>query len=151
LHGAGAAGATTAAVDAAGHIYVAGWFKHDLAIGTPPLASDSDVFVAKYASDGKTVLWARALGHALGTPSRVIVGADGGPVVAGVTGGTGSDDFADMLGDVFVDHLDADGGPVYASTFACEKHCTVTGLVTQASGNAVVTGLARGPITLDKK
>ncbi len=77
------------ATDAVGNVYVTGYFRQALTIGTTTLRTDStDAFLAKYTAQG-TAVWVRQLGSTgQGVGYEVVADAAGNCYVAGVFRGT---------------------------------------------------------------
>lgn len=107
------------AADAAGNVYVTGYFQRALTIGNTTLTADStDAFLAKYTAQGAPV-WARRLGstgHAVGW--EVAADAAGNCYVAGRFRGAVALTAATTLtsrsaGDEFLVKYDPQGAPVW--------------------------------------
>jgi|GEM_PF-1733299 len=107
------------AADAAGNVYVTGYFRQALTIGNTTLTADStDAFLAKYTAQG-TPVWARRLGSTgQGVGFEVVADAAGNCYVAGVFRGTVRLNTATTLtsqsdGDEFLIKYDPQGAPVW--------------------------------------
>lgn len=75
--------------DAAGNIYMSGWFSRQVDFGGTTLRArgGTDMFVAKYTSAGQ-LIWARAFGGAAGDGGNEISVTDAGEIaVSAITGG----------------------------------------------------------------
>ena len=107
------------AADAAGNVYVTGYFRLALTVGRTTLTADStDAFVAKYTAQGAPV-WARRLGSTgQGVGYEVVADAAGNCYVAGMFRGTVAVNAATTLtsrsdGDEFLVKYDPQGVPVW--------------------------------------
>lgn len=107
------------AADAAGNVYVTGYFRQAVTIGATTLLTDStDAFLAKYTAQG-VPLWARRLGSTgQGAGYEVVADAAGNCYVAGVFRGTVVLNSTTTLisqsdGDEFLIKYDPQGVPVW--------------------------------------
>ncbi|WP_125916970.1 hypothetical protein [Hymenobacter coccineus] len=107
------------ATDAAGNVYVTGYFRQALTIGSTTLTADStDAFLAKYTAQGAPV-WARRLGSTgQGVGYDVAADAAGNCYVAGAFRGTVALNAATTLvsqsdADEFLVKFDPQGAPVW--------------------------------------
>lgn len=155
---------TAVAVDGAGDIVLAGYFKGTLDLGGPVLVSqgDTDVFVAKLDAAG-TPLWShafggsgsdRAFGVAVGPGGEVLVtGGFRGLVTFGALPAVSSPGLGDLSG--FLVELSATGTPLWVRSQS-EPAGTAAGtdqigfdVEVDAEGNAVITGAASGTTVFD--
>jgi uncharacterized protein (AIM24 family) len=134
------------AVDGSGSTAVAGRFSGNANIGGTMLTSagGNDIFVAKYAADG-TLLWARRYGGT-GDDNAYALAVDGsgGVVIAGYFAATvdfGGGPLTSSGGeDVFVVKLSASGAHLWSRRYGSANDDEARGVVTDGSGNVVVTG-----------
>jgi hypothetical protein len=128
LGGSGDDRAHAVAADASGAIFVAGVTSSaDMPVSAAlqgSLAGDSDAFVAKFAADGKTVLFATYLGGSGDEEAFALVPDGAGGVW--LAGGTTSTDFPMPEGvqasarggeDGFVAHISSDGSTLLAASY----------------------------------
>ncbi|MBW2527337.1 MAG: hypothetical protein JRI23_24355 [Deltaproteobacteria bacterium] len=152
------------AADADGNAYVAGTYRHAMAIGSEPLADDGarteQSFVAKLDAQGEPV-WTRAIG---GAGRQVVTSIATGPDQALVVVGVFTDELAfdgqvwkaSGLGhvDYFVIKLDTGGGHSMSRTFAGSPSLDSHGAFMSAprevkldeSGNVVLFGQVLGSV-----
>lgn len=156
--------ATAVAVDGAGDILIAGYFKGTLDLGGPVLVSqgNSDAFVAKLDAAG-TPLWSRAfggsgadraLGLAVGPAGAVFVaGGFRGLITVGALPAVSSPSLGDLSG--FLVELSASGTPIWVRSqsepvgTAAGTDQLVADVEVDAEGNAVITGNASGTTIFD--
>ena len=149
------------ATDAAGNVYVAGYFTGtgDFNPGTGTLnmtaAGAEDIFVTKLSPSGQ-LIWARQMG---GTESDqcfgVAVDAMGNVYTTGYFKGTADFDpgtasftlsaFSSMGPDVFVSKLDSSGNFKWARQLGGVAWDQATGIQTDAWGNVYTTGYFQSP------
>jgi hypothetical protein len=152
LGGISADSAQGVAVDASGNLYVAGSSPAGFPTGTsayqPDCAGDMDVFVAKLAADGRSLLYATYVGGSGDdVATSIAVDASGNAYVAGQTL---SPDFpvanavepspsGVQAGFTFM--LDAHGSSLVFSTYLGGSDSdTATAIAVDAAGSAYVTG-----------
>ena len=139
---------TSAAVDAAGNVYITGGFYGftDFGNGSLEAAEQSeDLFIAKYDTDGD-LLWARRFGDESNQRgSAVAVGSNGHVVVVGSFGG--SMEFAGQFvaasdqSDAFVVVVSAeDGTDVWAQSFQGQGFDQPRSVSVDRGGNIVIGG-----------
>ncbi len=150
------------AADAAGNVYVAGWFSSSaLTFGPTTLSSkgSADFFVVKYNTSG-TPIWAKSGGGSGWDWARAIAVDGNGNVY--VTGRFESDSLilgSDTLlragqDDIFVVKYDPNGNVLWARRAGGTDRDGSTGIATDGNGNAYVVGwfwstsIAFGSITL---
>ncbi len=141
--------------DAAGDLYITGYFSFGAVFGTTSFTAvgSTDVFVAKVSGTTGDFIWAKAFGGA---------GADAGVSVTTVTGGglavsgffEGQADFGGqqvsaMAGsqDIFVLRLDADGNVLWVRTGGGADSDIPYGIAADSEGNIVTTGSFKGAAT----
>lgn len=150
-------------VDASGNVYTTGYFwgtvDFDPGPGTANLTSagEYDIFVQKLDAGGN-FLWARSFGssaydegyaiHATASGTVYLTGSfegtvdfDPGPGIANLSA---VDDE-----DVFVLHLDAAGGLLWARSFGGNNDDEGYGIHVDATGNVYTTGYFRGTVDFD--
>jgi uncharacterized repeat protein (TIGR01451 family) len=147
--------ATATAVDAAGNVYVAGYYLGTV-LGLTSSSAVEDGFVAKYDATGK-LLWARDLGLNPGAPygsarvTALALDAAGNVYVTGKFYGTvrfgnttplvwnGSEDNA------FAARLNADGTFAWAEAFGVgATDAEANGIAVDAAGDVYVSGMYSG-------
>lgn len=144
------------AQDSSGNVLVTGTFAGTVDFGGGSLTSISgaDIFVAKYTNAGAFV-WAKQYGGsgATNTPAGVAVDSSGNALVTGKFNGTvnfGGTSFTSALGsfDVFLAKYSAvDGSHLWSKTFANTGDEVSTGIITDTSGNPVITGFFNGAVS----
>ncbi|MGI9567370.1 MAG: SBBP repeat-containing protein [Nitrosopumilus sp.] len=129
-------------VDPSGNVYVTGTTSGSL---FATISGESDAFVAKYDTDGNQV-WAKQFGSDLHDGSNnITINSSGNVYVTGTTSGSisgtnvGSDD-------AFVAKYDTDGNQMWAKQFGNNSLVEGIGVAADSSGNAYVTGYARGDL-----
>lgn len=151
--------------DSAGNVYVTGEFRgtvdFDPTAGVTNLVSNggSDVFIAKYNSDGN-FLWATSFGGAGDDSGQGIsVDASGKVYVIGMFDGTFGVDFDPGVGtdikaggsssDAFVLKLDAAGEYVWSNTIIGAGYISGNDLAVDAAGNVYAAGGFAGTADFD--
>ncbi|MGD1047129.1 MAG: hypothetical protein ABR899_00075 [Candidatus Krumholzibacteriaceae bacterium] len=144
--------ATAVAIDASGNVIVTGVFYGAVDFGDGALTSagSSDIFVAKFGSDG-ACLWSKRFGDESGqTAQAVAVDASGDIFVAGYFegtvdfGGGALTNAGDM--DIFVAKLGPGGAHVWSKRFGDADYQFARAIAVDASGNAIVTGDIDGTV-----
>jgi len=134
------------AVDAAGNLYVTGFFAGTASFGATNLVSSGleDVFVAKYSSDG-TLLWARKAGGSSYDEGRgIAVDATGNAYVAGLFQGTATFTSTNVTSsgqsDVFVAKYNAQGALVWVRKAGGNSFDEAHAIAIDPGGNGYLTG-----------
>jgi uncharacterized protein (TIGR03437 family) len=151
LGGASSSGASAAAVDSSGNIYVAGTAGSpfpttaNAAIPTIPTSTTAS-FAAKLSADGSKFLYVTYLPACMASPSAIAVDPQGSAYIAGVTSTT-NDPANGAFQHACVVKLSADGSAVvYTKILAGSNHDSpAASLSTDASGDAYVTGSTASP------
>lgn len=139
-------------LDAAGNIFVTGYFKGTVDFGDGPLVSEGnrDAFLVKLDRFGGHV-WSKRFGDAGEQYGRgVAADADGNIYLSGST--TGTVDFGNgpltSAGweDIFVVKFDRDGFPLWSKLFGDATTQDCWDLVTDSKGNLVLTGFIQGVV-----
>ena len=146
----GSSALQASARDASGNVYVSGQFSGTVAFGSTQLTSigDQDAFIGKIDPSG-TWLWARAAGGTGSDQARYVAVDAGGAYVAGtfsggaLFGNYGLNSGSNGSGS-FVARLDAGGSWLWAR----DAPGGLSGLSTDAAGNAYLGGLFSGSLTL---
>lgn len=139
------------AVDSSGNSYVTGYTNADLdGVGTGTLTGTSDVFVAKYNTDG-TLLWVKQLGVAgVGAYARSIaVDPAGNCYVTGNTDGGLYGNIQAGSTDVFVLKYNTTGTIQWVKQMGVAAGLKSTygyGIDVDASGNSYITGSTGGDL-----
>jgi hypothetical protein len=146
-----ASGITT---DAAGNVYVTGYFTSSADLDPTTATSTftsfgaTDIFIVKLGGAGNFI-WARQLGGSSGDEGKsVTVNASGNVFSTGFFSGTADFDpgipvtnlVSTASGDVFVSKLDASGNFVWAKGFGNIAFDTGASIALDASGNVYTTG-----------
>lgn len=137
--------------DASGNHWVTGYVSAQASFGASTLqtAGFSDVFVAKYGSNGN-LIWAKSYGG--NSPDRgyaIIPDGAGGAIVAGYFMGQADFDGITLNAaggsqDVFVMRVDGTGNVLWAIREGGTDAENIYGLAMDPSGNIVVTGQFKG-------
>ena len=143
--------ATVANTD--GSVVVAGYFFGTVDIGGVPLTSAGgyDVFLVKYASDGR-LLWAHRVGAGGSeVPNAAAVAADGSLLLAGYLQGSaslGGIAFATVGGsrDVFLAKYSSNGTHVWSKSFGGSSTDVALGVGVDGVGNPWITGSFQGSV-----
>ena len=138
--------AQSVAIDASGNVIVAGYFSGTIDFGGGALTSAgySDIFVAKFGSDGGH-LWSKRFGDGASQYAfAVAVDASENVIVTGyfydaVDFGGGALTSAGLK-DIFVAKFDPDGAHLWSKRFGDGSDQEPTAVAVDASGNAIVTG-----------
>jgi uncharacterized protein (TIGR03437 family) len=153
--GSGADTSLVVATDGSGHAYVGGHTQSDdfPVSGGPQRAGEEDVFVAKVAVDGASLVYSTLLGGS--QPDLLhglIVDRDGGAVVAGQTfsadfpAGNGVRSKLSGASDAFVTKLSADGlSLVYSGFLGGFGEDLAMGVALASDGRVYVTGSTGSP------
>jgi len=147
------------AVDSSGQVTIAGSFENKGNISFGPgdehkSAGEADIYVARFANDGKLV-WARTYGgDRVDVANDVVVDNAGNAIVTGWFEGTvelGGGAVTTKGGnnkDVFVLKLDAKGATVWAKTFGEKDHDQGRAVAVDDKGDVYVSGLYRFALAL---
>lgn len=141
------------AVDEMGSVYVTGTFSGTTDFGGGPIdaaGSESDLFVAKYDTDGAHV-WSRRFGDSSRQNGLAIaVGSGGEIVVAGTFAGSidlGSEFLEATDGsDIFLLVLEPDGSPRYGRSHVGIGTDIPTAVSVDAAGNIILGGYFDGDV-----
>lgn len=156
LRGYGSAGmyeqALSVATDAAGAVYLTGYFDGAVSFGGPTLTSagNLDVFVVKLDAMGNHV-WSRRFGDA-GPQLGVDVAIDPSGDVFVLAKGYGSPDFgagplpSAGLFDVYVVKLNAAGDPMWSERFGSAEDDDAVAIGAAPTGDVTFTGTAKGAL-----
>lgn len=140
------------AVDSSGNMIITGTFSNAADFGGGPLVSagSGDVFVAKYAADGRH-LWSRRFGRTyLDSGSSVGTDADGNVLVTGCV--VGAIDFGGGLltaggaVDIFVLKLDANGNHLWSFLFGDRGTDAGYDIAADTAGDVWLTGFFQGVV-----
>ncbi len=136
-------GGSSISLDSSDNVYVTGTTMGDL-FGT--IAGESDVFIAKYDTDGNQV-WAKQFGS-IHREWGNGVSLDSSDNVY-VTGTTMGDLFGTIAGesDAFIAKYDTDGNQVWAKQFGSDLHDSSNNISLDSSDNVYVTGTTNGNIS----
>jgi hypothetical protein len=149
LGGGGTDAAAGVAVDAAGDVYLTGWFASTVNFGGGALTSDggSDIFVASYTGASGAHRWSKAFGDFDGDGGTSIAADGQGHVVAtgyyfGTTSFGGTPLTSNGGADVFLASFDtALGAHVWSKHFGGTTNDRGQAVAADAAGNAYVAGL----------
>jgi len=136
---------TGIAVDAAGNVFVSGYFEATADFGGGPVTSagQSDGFVAAYGAAGG-YLWARRFGGAYGdSAGAVAVDGAGSVLVTGTFLGSvdfGGGTLTAPVFDVFVAKYTSTGAHVWSHRFGGNLAAAGAAVAADAAGNVVVSG-----------
>lgn len=152
-------------VDAAGYIYITGYFSYttdfDPGTGTANITSNAntvDIFIAKYDAAGNYI-YAKALSGP-STEEGLGIAADnaGNVYITGYFSGTvdfdpgaGTSNLSSIATnrDIFVAKYDVNGNYVYANAFGDYNTDYGNGIAVDAAGNAYITGYFLGTVDFD--
>jgi hypothetical protein len=149
------------ALDAAGNVYVAGFFDAPTDFGAgevAPNASSTDAFVAKYDGETGAYLWAKPLGGTFfDFATALAVEPETGDVLVGGsfsrTVNFGGGDITSAGGDtddIFVArYAAANGAYVWAKTFGNASNEQLYGLAADGSGGVGLAGTYTGTMMMD--
>ena len=131
-------------VDANGNSYVTGYFKETATFGADTLTSfgQTDVFVAKFDTDGDWEWAKQAGGSSYDNGYSISVDANGNSYVAGR-----SREPASGYDDVFVAKFDADGNLQWIKRTGGSGANSGSGISVDANGNSYVTGYFKETVT----
>ncbi len=147
------------AVDSSGQITIAGSFENKGSISFGPgdehtSLGEADVYVARFANDGK-LLWAKSFGgERVDVANDVAVDTSGNAIVTGwfegmVDFGRGAvSTKAGNNKDAFVFKLDSNGATTWVTTFGDKDHDQGRGVAVDTKGDIYVSGLYRFALTL---
>ena len=134
--------ANALALDASGNVYVAGVTDGQLA--DLPNRGTTDMFVAKYDSNGSQ-LWVRQFqSDGTNLPRAMAVDASGGVVVVGYTSGSLFSPYAGGSSDLFVMKLDSAGALVWGRQSGTATVDNAGGVAIGAAGDIYITGYTTG-------
>jgi hypothetical protein len=151
------------AIDAAGNIYITGYFwgtaDFDPGPGTLNLTAAAffDAFISKLDASGNLV-WAKSFSSSSGIQAGAIaVDASGNVLTTGIINGTvdfdpGTGTFnltSAGGGDIFISKLDAMGNFVWAKSIGSAGSDSGESLAVDASGNVYTTGYFQGTVDFD--
>jgi outer membrane protein assembly factor BamB len=140
------------ALDASGHVFIAGQLRGSVDVGTGPLTSlgSNDILVARFEPGGRA-LWARRFGDAGLQNVNGMATSPAGHVF--VTGGfTETLDFGGQrlfnpgAQDVFLARLDSEGRPLWSRRFGDVSEQVADAVAVDPEGNAVIAGLFHGSV-----
>ena len=145
--------ALAVAVDASGAVYVGGWFRSTITVGTLPIlttAGGMDAFLVKYNSAG-VVQWAKRFGDASDQAlTHLAVDSSGNVNLAGTVAGSidlGGGALTSAGGnDVFLGSVNTNGGHRWSRRFGNSANQIVNGLAVLPNKNVAVTGTFAGNI-----
>lgn len=155
-------GITSLAMDAAGNIYIAGYYDSDITFGSFTLqnAGSHDVFLVKYDPNGNVIWAGRAGGNDCDAAESVAVGASGDIYITGffasssITFGSVTLTNTEDGYDIFIAKYDANGNVTWAKSGGGIYDDYGRGVDTDPSGNVYITGefhsmtMTIGPYTL---
>jgi hypothetical protein len=137
--------------DAAGNIYVSGWFFNTIDLGGGVFTAGSeDVFVAKYNAAG-VHQWSKQFGDPSQQESAGMgIDSSGNVYLAGFFSGKvnfGGGNLATAGStDVYLAKLTSAGAYVWAKSFGDASPQRIYGMATDSSGNSVITGTYQGTV-----
>jgi outer membrane protein assembly factor BamB len=142
------------ALDARGHVFVAGHLRGSVDVGTGPLTSagSNDVLVARLDPGGRA-LWGRRFGDA-GLQNVNAIAADPAGHVFLIGGFTGSLDFDGQRlfnpgdQDIFLARLDSEGRTLWSQRFGDLSEQVGDLVAVDPKGNAVLAGHFHGALDL---
>jgi len=142
------------ACDAAGNIYVTGSFKGQARFGDVTLsaASQPEIFLARFAPDGK-VLWAKSAGGSYSDYGNGVAVDPGGNVcvagsIYGTAGFSGTPVASYGADDAFVAMYTAAGNLLWVRHAGGGGADSVAGICADAAGNLSLAGTSTGPVSL---
>ena len=139
--------AASVTTDAAGNVYVGGWYKSTSIYGMANTNTNQDMFLAKYSSGG-AVLWTKRAGSTANDAAMSIhTDAAGNVFVAGYFQGLGitfgsynlTNTVANAFATFFVKY-DGSGNVVWATCPTGRNYSEATAVTVDAAGNAYQTG-----------
>lgn len=138
-----------------GYVYVAGRFEDSALFSGTGMrsAGSSDVFIAKYETNGNLVWVRKAGGSKADYPTAIDVDADGNVYVAGsyetaITIDAVTLNTTNLYGESFYAKYDASGNLQWAKSATGNNFNLLTGLACDANGAVVVTGFFGGNFKL---
>jgi len=146
---------TAVAVDAAGNVFLSGYFEGSVDFGGGPLTSavNTDVFLAKLDPRGQHV-WSERYGSSIRAqePSGLAIGPDGHLVLVGSFWDTidfgGGELSSEGDSDVFTAKLDSTtGAQIWAKSFGDPSVQQASAVDVDASGNIVMAGSFGGAVS----
>ena len=149
---------TGIATDSAGNVYVIGYYRDEITLGTITLTSGAstsdDAYVAKYDTSG-TVLWATSIGGtSFDYGYGIATDSSGNVYVTGYYSGTAYFDINTSLNsaggsnDVFVAKYNTSGAVQWAESIGGTSSDYGSGIATDSSGNVYVIGRYFGSTTI---
>lgn len=143
-----------AAVDAAGNVYLIGYFQGDIDFGGGVLTSagSNDVYIAKFDSDGNHV-WSKRFGDGNNQRGQAIVlDSAGNLYVSGWFGGTIDLGGGPLTGtgadDSFLAKLGADGSHIWSKAFGGLNNQRIEDIAVDETDGIVIVGDFMGTIDL---
>jgi hypothetical protein len=140
------------AVDAAGNIFLTGWFMGAVDFGGGSLASagDQDIFVAKFDSSGNHIWSQRYGGGVLDAAYGIALGDSGSVLTAGTFDGTvdfrGGSLVSAGGGDIFVAKFDSSGNHLWSERFGDWNNQLSSLVAANGSGSVMLTGHYYGTV-----
>ncbi|WP_414620750.1 DUF4114 domain-containing protein [Calothrix sp. CCY 0018] len=141
------------AVDAEGNTYATGDFTGEVILGNDTLTSagGSDVFVAKFDTDGK-IDWAKNFGNENNDyVEDIAVNSDGEVYFTGTFENITPSEDPSLPGaesdDIFVTKLAANSDELWSKTFGGTSNDEASGIEVDADGNSYITGGFSGQVT----
>jgi len=159
MHSAASANEDTAfrgTADAAGNVYIAGWFSGTVDLAGTKLTSvgGRDGLVASFTPAG-ALRWAWRFGGPTDDIAAAVAVGQGGVAVAGyitATADVGGQKLASNGGqDILIASLDPAGAPVWARNVGGPLDDQGRGAAMDRAGNVVATGCLTGKATIDGK
>jgi hypothetical protein len=140
------------AVDAAGNVFVAGYFEGTIDFGGGALTSAGlrDVYIAKFASDG-SYIWSKRFGDASYQAANALaLDSYGNVVITGVFMGTVDFGGGALTGaggwDIFMAKFDSNGTHLWSKRFGDGSHQYAPAVAIDASSNVIVAGYFQGAV-----
>lgn len=141
---------TSVALDAAGNIFVAGYFSDSATIGSSNLVSvgSSDFFVARYDAAGNLIWLRQGGGPSDDRAQSIAIDAAGNLFVAGYLSGSGIIGNVNLTGfggyDIFLARYDRDGNLLWATNAGSISGDQALGVAVDIATNVYITGLFAG-------
>jgi hypothetical protein len=139
------------AVDAAGNVYVTGWFSGIVSFGGMLISSNwVDVWLAKYDPSGNH-LWSKGFGDSGGQAAYgAAVDPSGNVFITGTYDGTIDFGGGPMTyvgyADIFLAKFDTNGNHLWSQSYGDVNHQEAIDLATDSAGNILVTGRNSGTV-----